>query len=207
MTFSPRFSPNSLLAFAALAGLLTLLPRPADPHPHVWIDTVVKPQFVDGKLAAFKIDWTFDELYSFLVIDDFDSNKNGTLDLEELEALAKASEETLGATNFFTRVTLDNEPLRSIEFESLTASSHLERISYHFTAKLEKPVDIRTRNVSFATYDENYYIEILLNEDDPVRFEGDWPKACRFEIGQDHINKIYFDLVSPTVVRFPCLTS
>lgn len=207
MTFSPRFSSNCLLPATALAGLLALVPSPADPHPHVWIDTVVKPQFEGGQLTAFKIDWTFDELYSFLVIDDFDSNKNGTLDVEELEALAKASRDTLGAIDFFTRVTLDGEVLRSIDFENLTASSHLERISYHFTATLKEPVDIRTRDLTFATYDENYYIEILLNEDDPVRFEGDWPKACRFEIGRDEINKIYFDLVSPTVVRFPCPTS
>lgn len=207
MTFSPRFLPNRLLLATTAVGLMTLLPRQADPHPHVWIDTVVKPQFIEGKLAAFEIDWTFDELYSFLVIDDFDGDKNGILDGDELESLAKASMSTLGSSNFFTRVTLDNEPVRNIEFENLTASTYLERISYHFTAKLEEPVDIRTRNLTFATYDENYYIEILLNEDDPVRFEGDWPKACRFEIGRDEVNRIYFDLVAPTVVRFPCLTS
>lgn len=207
MTFSPRFSLNNLLPAAALASLFSLLPSPAAPHPHVWIDTVVKPQFAGGQLTAFAVDWTFDELYSFLVIDDFDSNKNGRLDEEELEALAKASHDTLASTGFFTRITLDGEPLKNISFENLTAGSRLERITYHFTIKLEEPVDIRTQNVTFATYDENYYIEILLNEEDPVRFEGDWPKACRYEIGRDEVNRIYFDLVAPTIVRFPCLTS
>ncbi len=207
MTFSSRISRNSFLPAALVAGLVTLLPKPAEPHPHVWIDAVVKPQFTDGMLTAFAIDWTFDELYSFLVLDDFDSNNNGMLDQDELDALAKASRDTLASTNYFTRITADNEPLDGVEFAALTATTQRERISYHFTAKLKQPLDLRTQNVTFATYDENYYIEILLNEDDPVRFEGDWPRACRYEIGRDEFNRIYFDLVAPTVVRFPCPTS
>ncbi len=207
MTFLPRFSRIGVLPAAALAGLVALAPKPADPHPHVWIDTVVKPQFVGGMVTAFAVDWTFDDLYSFLVIDDFDSNKNGTLDPDELAALAKASRDTLGATDYFTRITLDGERLRNLNFENLTATSYLERISYHFVIKLEAPVDPRTQDLTFATYDENYYIEILLNEQDPVRFEGDWPRACRYEIGRDEVNRIYFDLVAPTIVTFPCPTS
>ena len=207
MPFLTRFSPKATLATAILAGLFVVPSTPASTHPHVWIDAVVKPQFEDGKIVAFAIDWTFDELYSFLVIDDFDSNKNGTLEDEELDTLAKASKDTLATTSYFTRIMADNEKLQNVEFENLTASSFLERISYHFTARLKEPLDIRTQNVTFATFDENYYIEITLNRDDPVRFEGDWPKACRYEIGRDEINKIYFDLVAPTVVSFPCPTS
>ena len=207
MTFSSRITLNGFLPAALLAGAVALLPKPAEPHPHVWIDTVVKPQFTDGMLTSFAIDWTFDELYSFLVIDDFDSNKNGTLEENELANLAKASRDTLGATNYFTRIMIDGLPLQGVDFTDLTATSQYERISYHFTAKLKQPVDLRTQDLTFATYDENYYIEILLNEDDPVRFEGDWPRACRYEIGRDEVNRIYFDLVAPTVVRFPCPTS
>lgn len=207
MSFPLRVSRTGVFFAAALAGLAMLVPRPADPHPHVWIDTVVKPQFQDGLLTAFAIDWTFDDLYSFLVIDDFDSNNNGTLDPDELDALAKASRDTLAATNYFTRVMLDGENLRNLRFKNLTTSSYLERISYHFVIELDGPVDLRTQELTFATYDENYYIEILLNEADPIRFEGDWPRACHYAIGRDEDNRIYFDLVAPTIVTFPCLSS
>lgn len=200
----PRFSLKAALSRVGLAGLLALVPATAGSHPHVWIDAVVKPQFKDGKIVAFAIDWTFDELYSFLVIDDFDSNKNGTLDGEELDALAKASVDTLAISNYFTRIMVDNERLKDISFENLTADIFLERISYHFTAQLKEPLDIRTQDVTFGTFDESYYIEILLDQNDPVRFEGDWPRACRYEIARDEVNKIYFDLVAPTIVRFPC---
>ncbi|WP_282607247.1 DUF1007 family protein [Pelagibius sp. Alg239-R121] len=207
MSFQSRFFPKAMLPAVALAGLLALPSKPAETHPHVWIDVVVKPQFEDGKIVAFAVDWTFDQLYSFLVVDDFDSDKNGTLDDEELESLAKASRDTLGSTGYFIRIMADNDPVQDIEFEKLTASSFLERISYHFTARLKQPLDIRTQNVTFATYDETYYIEITLNQDDPVRFEGDWPRACSYRIGRDEVNKIYFDLVAPTIVSFPCPTS
>jgi tRNA threonylcarbamoyladenosine biosynthesis protein TsaE len=207
MMISTGFRFHTALPGFLFACLLVLLPGPARTHPHVWIDAVVKPQFKDGKLTAFSLDWTFDEFYSFLVIDDFDSNKNGVLDDPELDALAKASRDTLGTTDYFLRVMVDGEKTGKIDFRDLAANVFMERVSYSFTAVLDTPLDIRVHKVTFATYDEDYYIEITLNPDDPVRFEGDWPQACRYEIGTDEVNKIYYDLVAPTVVRFPCPAS
>ena len=45
-------------------------------HPHVFIHNSVTIVFDENGLAGFKVDWVFDEMFSNMIIHDYDQNKN-----------------------------------------------------------------------------------------------------------------------------------
>ena len=74
----------------ALALLAALLPLPAAAHPHVFIGTGLTLILdADNRLAAIRVTWSYDELYSLLVLEErgLDPDYDGVLTPEELASL------------------------------------------------------------------------------------------------------------------------
>ena len=78
-------------AVLALAGAAVVFGGAAIAHPHVFIDTGVEVIFDDaGLAAALRISWTYDDLYSLMIIADrgLDADFDGALTAEEETALS-----------------------------------------------------------------------------------------------------------------------
>ena len=52
-----------------------------------------------------------------------------------------------------------------------------------------------------------YYVEVLLDQYDPVRFEGIPSGGCTYEIHEDAENPIYYGMVYPLAITLNCATS
>lgn len=94
-----RLLVTFLLSFCFLAWSAT----PADAHPHAWISvntTVLVNE--KGEATAIRERWLFDKMYSVYALDDFDPNKNGKIDPDELLQLANENLSNLKAYNYFT---------------------------------------------------------------------------------------------------------
>jgi hypothetical protein len=50
-------------------------------------------------------------------------------------------------------------------------------------------------------------VEVLLDEDDPVRFEGLPSGACTYAIQEDSEHPIYYGMVYPLTIVLSCETS
>jgi ABC-type uncharacterized transport system substrate-binding protein len=72
---------------------------------------------------------------------------------------------------------------------------------------LPEPVDPASADLALGVYDPEYYVELLLDEDDPVRFAGLPSGACIFELGEDTEHPIYFGMVYPLMIKLACATS
>lgn len=179
-------------------------PVPAVAHPHVWIDAFVTIHFEKGKVHRIELDWTFDEFYSALVGGDFDKNRNGRLDPDELAAIAQQSDETLRQTGYFAHVRLGNAPYRVEAAEGMTATVKDRRIRYRFAIPISPPADPARTPLTIGVYDDSYYIDIALDQSDPVRLAGDRSASCHFALVPDTGNRIYFGMVTPTVVQLLC---
>jgi len=78
-----RRSLATIACLAALSG-------PLNAHPHVFIDTGLGFVFDDdGRLAAVRVTWVYDELFSLLILEDkgLDPDYDGVLTPAELAAL------------------------------------------------------------------------------------------------------------------------
>jgi ABC-type uncharacterized transport system substrate-binding protein len=75
---------------AVLTVAAVMLAAPALAHPHLFIDTGVEVLFdADGTAGGVRITWTYDPMYSLLILEDrgLDPDYDGVLTPEELQAL------------------------------------------------------------------------------------------------------------------------
>lgn len=84
-----RMSAAALSVAAALcAGGFTAAPAAA--HPHIFVETGLKLELDgEGRLIGVEVTWTYDELYSLLVLEDMelDDDYDGVLRPDEIEKL------------------------------------------------------------------------------------------------------------------------
>jgi polyphosphate kinase len=75
---------------AILTAAALTLASPALAHPHLFIDTGVEVLFdPDGTVGGVRITWTYDEMYSLLILEDrgLDKDYDGVLTPDEITAL------------------------------------------------------------------------------------------------------------------------
>jgi ABC-type uncharacterized transport system substrate-binding protein len=181
---------------------LLSLPPPAAAHPHVWIEATLGIETIDGMVTAFDVTWTFDDLYSELVRQDFDLDGSGHLSQQELDALVGVSAANLMSYSFFTHLKVGEEQRRIIavkEFYADVLEDGLLR--YRFRVALPEPVDPRATPLAIGLYDESYYVDILLPPND---VSLDLASGCRATPRQDLVEPLYYGSFYPTYLLLEC---
>jgi ABC-type uncharacterized transport system substrate-binding protein len=197
-------------AIAAMAGGAAVLSGGAGPvaaHPHVWITSITTFLFEDRQLIGLRHRWEFDEFFSSYVIEEHDADGDGTFDTAETAAIEEAAFSNLRDYSYFTHARIDGEPLRLDRIEDFAATIQDGVLIYEFTLPLPEPVDPASLAFTAGLYDDEYYVEVLLDENDPVHFAGLPSGACTFEIHEDTANPIYFGMVYPLAIELKCATS
>ncbi|MGB0682669.1 MAG: DUF1007 family protein [Magnetovibrionaceae bacterium] len=199
-----RFLSSLFAALVAFALAWGFAPKSATTHPHVFIDARATYLFDDqGRLSAIRQVWAFDDFFSVMLIDEFDEDQSGDFSQQELVRLREEAFNPVEEFSYFTHVDINGELVPVAGISTFGASIIRDQVVYSFTADLPEAVDPRLSAVSVGLYDPSYYIDVALAEQDPNRSEGKMP-ACRFEIGEDSLNPIYFGTVFPTVTRLDC---
>jgi ABC-type uncharacterized transport system substrate-binding protein len=194
----------------ATAGALLALVGRAEPvaaHPHVWIDAVVTFVFHDRQLVALRHHWKFDEFFGSFVIEEHDVDGDGAFDAAEVNAIRASAFSNLREFDYFTHVRLDGDRLSLHEVSSFTARIEDDVLIYEFAMPLPEPVDVGKGALAASVYDVEYYVEVLLDQYDPVRFEGIPSGGCTYEIREDADNPIYYGMVYPLAITLNCATS
>jgi ABC-type uncharacterized transport system substrate-binding protein len=194
---------------AALAPVLLLAGEvdPAAAHPHVWITGVTTFVFEDRQLVALRHRWTFDEFFGSFVIEEHDLDGDGRFDSAETAALREGAFDNLAEFDYFTHLRIDGDAWRLREIESFAARIEDGVLIYEFTLSLPQPVDPGAADLALGVYDPEYYVELLLDEHDPVRFAGLPSGACTFDIREDAERPIYYGMVFPLTITLACATS
>lgn len=190
--------------FWVLFAALFLIPSWAQAHPHVWITNVTAYQFEGGKLTGLRLTWTFDEMFSASIVLGFDRNKNGRFEPEELKRLQAEAFANLREYNYFLDIRLDDKPLKVTAVSDFTATIAKGIVTYAFTVPLPSPVDAKATKVTTSIADETYFVEVILDEHDPVRFQGIDSGACRFDVTAGKRDPVYGSVVTPQVIELSC---
>jgi ABC-type uncharacterized transport system substrate-binding protein len=189
-----------------VAVLLVMPGRDGNTHPHVWIDSYVSIQTQDDKIQALHINWQFDRLFSHVIVADFDLDGDLKLSQYEVGKLIERTSKSMSDFNFFTHVWLDSKkyPVKSVKNFSVIFEKG--RIVYSFIVPFEKPIDPKKTNFAVGLYDDSYYVDIVMDKNDPVRFDGNQPQNCQYQIKEDKKNSIYSGLVNPLTIFLNCGT-
>ena len=85
------------LGAAALGtALLLAAARPAEVHPHVFIDNHVIFVFDGAMMTGFREIWVFDDAFSDQLLKQFDADGDGHFSDEESDAVTKGTWPNLG---------------------------------------------------------------------------------------------------------------
>jgi len=197
-----------VLALVGSAAAMIALPTSApEAHPHVWINDVTTFVFEERALVALRHHWTFDEFFSSFVIEEHDHDGDGRFTPDELASLRAGAFDNLRDANYFTHLRVDGEEVALERVEEFRARIDDGVLIYDFLLPLPDPVDVASEDLEAGIYDLEYYVEVLLDENDPVRFEGMPSGMCIFEIREDTENPIYYGMIYPLVISLTCATS
>lgn len=187
-------APTALarLSMAALAGAaLTLPTSPARAHPHVWVTVETTVQYEQGTVVGLIHKWSFDEMYTAMAIQGLDANGDGTYSREELAELAKVNIESMKDFAYFTFAKLAGSELKFKEPRDAYLEHKDGTLSLVFTMPFDQPVLADAEGLSFAVYDESFFISFDLVEKDPVKLAGA-PEGCAANIAvpQEDIDQL-----------------
>ncbi len=168
-------------ALAIVAALA--LGAPALAHPHVWVTARAELVYApDGKVAAVRHSWTFDQAYSAFVTQGLDKNNDGKLTADELQDLAKVNTEALADFEYFTHLKANGakqafdaprDPAMAFENGAATLSFHLP---------LKKPA--ASKAVALEVYDPTFFVAFDMAEgQDAVRL-ANAPQGCAVTVSR-----------------------
>ena len=192
-------------AFAA-ATLVTFLmaAAPAEAHPHVFIDNRVTFLFDAGKVTALRLNWVFDEIFSDNLLAQFDADGDGALDALESKALGEGVLPNLKTFNYFTYVWVDGKQLDPIAPTDFVASAENAIVTFQMKVPLPAPVDPRSQALATEVYDREYYVEVLLAEQEPVALENADGVPCGATVRDDTENAYFGGYVIPQEIALQC---
>ncbi len=196
-----RFS--RLPALAVCLGLLGA-PDAAQAHPHVFIDNVATFVFDQRGVAAIRLRWTFDEIFSASIISQFDRNKDKSFDAEELKALKAGAFDNLQNFGYFSHIDVDDKPVPTKRVTGFKAEIVKDQLVYEFTVPLDAAVDPRRQHLVVGIYDPEYFVDIDVAGKDAVRFEGNAGISCTAPVLENPRKPIYGGMVFPVELHLTC---
>ena len=191
----------ALLLLLAIVGLAI---RPAAAHPHVWIVASATLMFEGDRIVAIRQEWLFDEIFSGNIIHDFDRNKDGKFDAKEIREVEVNAFGNLGEYDFFTRITAGGTKAKFKTARAFSVERLGKRVVYRFTLDLPEPIEPLKQGIQLVILDETYFVEILLAEVDPIRFDGARGIACQTRIERDDSLAAAFGVGLVEAVNLTC---
>lgn len=169
----------------SLALILSLLlaPLAAAAHPHVYIDAALGLVY-DGKgrLAAIEVSWSYDELYSLLIIEDLglDPDGDGVLEPEERDRLAGFDGDWEPGFDGRLYLVAEGRPVALQDPEGFAADYAEGRVVSRHLRPLVAPLPVDA-DLSVQVYDPEFYVDFTLM--DAPRFDGRADCRASFEPG------------------------
>ncbi|MCK4815305.1 DUF1007 family protein, partial [bacterium] len=141
-------------------------------HPHTFIDQRVNIAFDDKGLAGFKVRWVFDDMFSAMIAGDYDQNRNGSLEPEEVGAIKKGAFAYLAVYNYFILINIEGTPFEVKFVKDFSAKLADNRLVYNFFVPCHVRAVNNYKQITFTTNDPTNYSSLLFDEKHPIKLDN-----------------------------------
>ena len=169
------------LAFAASTLGACFCVTAVSSHPHVRIKYEIVLEVRAGALVAIHERWMFDQAFLQSNLDEFDKNKNGVLDPDEVEAFRTVSVATMKRFGNFTSVWQGPRLSKTGDAAFTVFNMTPPEPTVEFRTALDKPLAL-TKPVHVDVYDPTYYSAFALASEQAVRVDSDKGTSCAVRI-------------------------
>jgi ABC-type uncharacterized transport system substrate-binding protein len=193
-----RTAKNAILLFSFV---LTIFPVLLYAHPHVFMDTTVTAHFNEEGISGFFIEWMFDEMFSSMIINDFDENYDSYFDTEESKKIEQGAFSNLKNFHYFTYIWVNGNEIQFKKVTQFLASINGNNLTYRFFIPCAITIGDGEAVVTVGAYDESYYCDVGFAKKTPFMLKNGEGYDVRHEIVQDLKNPIYYGQVFPFVLK------
>jgi len=186
--------------FLLVAGLAA----PVAAHPHVWVETSAEVRVTAGYVEGLWTTWTFDDVFSQLILADYPADSQGQLSDAASAAVKKGYFDNLKEYRYFTHVQLGTKALPVPVPEQFRASVSPDgRVMYRFFLPLRVRLDAKTP-LSVAFYDETFFTDMVFLKSKPLVVTATDGGRVSFVLQPDKSKTFYGGQVTPTfaVIRW-----
>jgi ABC-type uncharacterized transport system substrate-binding protein len=153
---------------AGVAAALLWFASPLSAHPHVWVDVQAEVVLAAGVVDGVWTEWTFDDMFSQLILTDNDPKGTGKIDDKINAAIKKTYFDNLKNYDYFSHFVIGRKTLAVPVPQKFQASVTPEgRVKYRFYLPLGVSIAQSTFSVSF--YDDSYFTDMVFVKTDPVK--------------------------------------
>ncbi|MEH0020240.1 MAG: DUF1007 family protein [Desulfobacter sp.] len=166
-------------------------------HPHVFIEQHLAVVFDDKGLAGFRVSWAFDDMFSVMIAEDFDGNKNGIIDPEENKIIREKAFGYIAPQNYYIHVTIDDKPFAVKFITDFKATLDQGKLMYEFFIPCHVTAIDTPKTIRLAPYDPEYYSAIYFSPNAPLALDQNGDFHVETDIRIDKSTLIYYDMVNP----------
>lgn len=167
------------------------------PHPHVFIEQNLKIVFDEKGMAGFNVHWEFDDMFSNMICEDHDMNKNGILEKIEVASIKEKAFSYIAEFNYFIYVKINEHPFKVKYVTDFFAKLENGKLIYDFFIPCHVSAVKRFKHINIATYDPSYYSDIYFTEHHPFTIVNQNRFETNVEIKKDKSTLIYYDQINP----------
>lgn len=191
---------------AAACLLAALLPAaPAAAHPDISMECRVLFNMEAGKLTGVGEAWTFDEAFSAQLVSDYDENRNGRFDEDEVHAMETEVFAPLEAIHYYTFIELGGaarDALQPFGFRATLEGNGA--VTFAFGFRFPEPVDPAGTSVAVELKDPEFAVFAMLAEDQPALLRGDREGRCAASVADDAAGAYFDGTIIPKAIRLVC---
>lgn len=148
--------------------LLLLLPVSAWAHPHVWVDVRAEVTVAGGYVEGVWAQWTFDDVFSSLILADHDADGNGKFSAQENLAVKKGYFDNLKNYQYFSHLAFGGKDLPVPEPQKFQASvAPGGRVCYRFFLPLGLRLDAKSA-LAVSFYDDSFFTDMVFEKKSPL---------------------------------------
>jgi|GEM_PF-468596 len=166
-------------------------------HPHVFIAQNLKIVFDEKGMTGFNVYWKFDDMFSNMICEDHDLNKNGILEKTEIASIKTKAFSYIAEFNYFIYVKIDGTPFKVQFVTDFSARLENGKLIYDFFIPCHISAAKNFKHINIASYDPNYYSTIYFTEQHPFTIENNDKFEVNALIKEDKATLIYYDMVNP----------
>jgi ABC-type uncharacterized transport system substrate-binding protein len=152
-----RRGVEAVRVVALASALVGLAAGPVGAHPHVFIDYAVTLAVSGDRVAGVRLTWTFDDLFSGFILQEFDKDRNGTLSAAEVQRIEATHLAEFQKVNYYTTLNVNGKPGPSPVAREFRATAAKGLVTYEFTLPVGLPL-ASTTAMEVLVDDPVYYI-------------------------------------------------
>ncbi len=185
-----------------ITGIMVLCGKcPVLSHPHVFIETSMEFIFNESELKGFRLKWVFDEMFSSVVMQDCDKNKDILLDKKEIRIIEKDYFSNLKNYNYLCHLIHKDKKCEIKGVKEFNAYMNEDKkLVYNFFVPVNIELNEQFKSIKLTVYDDTYYIAVGLLKTNPVQVTGISEENYNYKCIRNSRDIIYYGQTMPIQV-------